>query len=207
MGCARRRRNAPNYSAKSIKGARRKPPARSTTSWTGISSKTSGWRRKPSRTNRQMADDYIRPLIGGLTLPEVQKQLVHKVERLYSELTKCKRRCGGKNGLIDHRNPRRTGRQVPVDLKSHRCNRRCRPHQCVPLSRTTIRLIHTGASHGSGEPIRVARSGAGKDDSGALGEAVGRRGWSQCRWCDICRRPGLVLCRPDSDCGATESGF
>jgi|GEM_PF-1354424 len=97
---------------------------------------------KTLKDYRQMADDYIRPLIGGLTLPEVKKQLVHKVEGLYSELSKCKRRCGGKNGLIDHRNPERTGRQVP-DLKGHRCNPRCLPHRCVPLARTTIRLIHT----------------------------------------------------------------
>jgi integrase len=44
----------------------------------------------------------IRPVLGGLQLREIQEQ-VEVLDELYAQLRLCRRLCGGRPGLADHR--------------------------------------------------------------------------------------------------------
>lgn len=70
---------------------------------------------------------HVRPFIGGLKAGALDAD---SLDSLYAELRRCQIHCKVR-GLIDHRT-----------LRAHACDERCRPHQCRPLSSSTIRQIH-----------------------------------------------------------------
>ena len=85
-------------------------------------------------------DRVIRPVLGSMRLRELEFR-VDILDVLYAELRRCRKLCGGKKGLIDHRplgRARRSGEQGP----GHSCDERCRPHQCRPLQASSIHQIH-----------------------------------------------------------------
>jgi integrase len=84
----------------------------------------------------------IRPVLGGIRLRELERR-VDVLDGLYAELRRCRKLCGGRKGLIDHRPPGRppqAGQETPT---GHVCDKRCRPHQCRPMEPATILQIHS----------------------------------------------------------------
>jgi integrase len=71
--------------------------------------------------------NHIRPALGPLQVSRLDGDLL---DRFYAQLRICRLRCGGK-ALIEHR------------LRGkHECDDRCRPHDCKPLSSSSIRATH-----------------------------------------------------------------
>lgn len=107
-------------------------------------------RRNPrtATTVDQLLDKYLETLDVGVTTHRMYTKYLEKhvrpfigrqkagaldadaLDSLYAELRRCQIHCKVR-GLIDHRTPR-----------AHDCDERCRPHQCRPLSSSTIRQIH-----------------------------------------------------------------
>jgi len=83
------------------------------------------------RSTHGMYTDYlrkhVRPFIGHLRAGAVDNEVL---DSLYRELRRCRTHCTDRTGT-DHRTPR-----------EHECDDRCRPHQCLPLSPTTVRHVH-----------------------------------------------------------------
>jgi hypothetical protein len=82
----------------------------------------------------------IRPVLGKMRLRELEIR-VDIFDVLYAELRRCRKLCGGKQGLVDHR-PLGRARKPGEDGPGHRCDERCRPHVCKPLEPASIRQIH-----------------------------------------------------------------
>src|SRR5215475_10231266 len=74
----------------------------------------------------------IRPVLGGLQLREIQDR-AEVLDGLYAALRRCRRLCGGKRGLVDHR-PVGQGRHRPGGEPDHECDQRCVPHRCKAAS-------------------------------------------------------------------------
>jgi integrase len=72
--------------------------------------------------------NHIRPVLGRLTLARVDGEVL---DSFYAELRRCRNRCDGRRGRVDHRTTR-----------DHECDERCRPHTCRPLAAATVRQIH-----------------------------------------------------------------
>ncbi len=72
-------------------------------------------------------DRHIRPVLGKLPVARLDPEVL---ESFYAALRRCRIRCHGKVE-VNHRTERR-----------HRCDERCRPHECRPLAASTIRQIH-----------------------------------------------------------------
>ena len=82
----------------------------------------------------------IRPVLGGLQLREIQDR-VEVLDELYAQLRRCRRLCGGRRGLVDHR-PVGQGRRRPDGEPDHQCDERCVPHRCQGASASAIHQIH-----------------------------------------------------------------
>ena len=82
----------------------------------------------------------IRPVLGGLQLREIQDR-VELLDELYARLRRCRRLCGGRRGLVDHR-PVGQGRRRPDGEPDHQCDQRCVPHRCHAASASGIHQIH-----------------------------------------------------------------
>jgi integrase len=82
----------------------------------------------------------IRPVLGGLQLREIQDR-VEVLDELYAQLRRCRRLCGGRRGLVDHR-PVGQGRRRPDGEPDHQCDERCVPHRCQAASASAIHQIH-----------------------------------------------------------------
>ena len=82
----------------------------------------------------------IRPVLGGLQLRQIQDQ-VELLDELYAQLRRCRRLCGGRRGLVDHR-PVGQGRRRPDGEPDHQCDERCVPHRCQGASASAIHQIH-----------------------------------------------------------------
>jgi integrase len=80
------------------------------------------------RTYEGYIERHIRPAFGHLPLGRVDGEVL---DSFYAQLRRCRLRCNRRQGLIDHRTPH-----------EHACDERCRPHQCSPLSASTVRQIH-----------------------------------------------------------------
>ena len=65
----------------------------------------------------------IRPVLGGLQLREIQDR-AEVLDGLYAALRRCRRLCGGRRGLVDHR-PAGRGRRQPDGEPDHECDERC----------------------------------------------------------------------------------
>ena len=85
-------------------------------------------------------DRVIRPVLGGLQLREIQDR-VEVLDELYAQLRRCRRLCGGRRGLVDHR-PVGQGRRRPDGEPDHECDERCVPHRCRGASASAIHQIH-----------------------------------------------------------------
>jgi integrase len=83
----------------------------------------------------------IRPVLGGMRLREVERR-VDVLDGLYAGLRQCRRLCGGRKGLVDHRRLGRA-RRPDEDEPDHECDARCRPHRCRPLETSSILQIHS----------------------------------------------------------------
>ena len=70
----------------------------------------------------------IRPVLGGLQLREIQDR-AEVLDELYAALRRCRRLCGGRRGLVDHR-PAGRGSRRPGGEPDHECDQRCVPHRC-----------------------------------------------------------------------------
>jgi len=82
----------------------------------------------------------IRPVLGGLQLREIQDR-VEVLDELYAQLRRCRRLCGGRPGLVDHR-PAGQGGRRPGGEPDHGCDERCVPHRCQGASASAIHQIH-----------------------------------------------------------------
>jgi integrase len=83
--------------------------------------------RTTHRMYTKYLEKHVRPFIGRLKAGAVDADAL---DSLYAELRRCRNHCTDRRG-VDHRTPR-----------EHVCDERCRPHECKPLSATTIRHIH-----------------------------------------------------------------
>jgi hypothetical protein len=79
-------------------------------------------------TYRGYAEKHIRPLLGTEKVGSLDAGVM---DSLYAELRRCRDHCKRNKGLVDHRTTRK-----------HECDDRCLPHECRPLSSSTIRQIH-----------------------------------------------------------------
>jgi integrase len=104
-------------------------------------------------TYRPLTETHIRPLIGRLKVGALRADIF---DSFYAELRRCRAHCD-RRPYIEHR----------TNL-THECDQRCGRHQCRPLSKATIRLVHvilTGALNGLcggldfHEPDRVTSAG------------------------------------------------
>jgi integrase len=96
-----------------------------------------------SRTTRRMYAKYlekhVRPFIGQLKAGSVDADAL---DSLYAELRRCRAHCTDRRGT-DHRT-----------AHEHNCDERCRPHECAPLSATTIRHVHFVLSGAFAKAVR-----------------------------------------------------
>jgi integrase len=83
--------------------------------------------RTTHRMYTRYLEKHVRPFVGRLKAGAVDPEVL---DSLYAELRRCRVHCTDRRGT-DHRTPR-----------EHVCDERCRPHDCKPLSSTTIRHIH-----------------------------------------------------------------
>lgn len=84
--------------------------------------------------------NHIRPALGHLSVGALDGELL---DTFYAQLRACRRRCGRKKGMIDHRTE-----------QEHDCDDRCTPHVCKPLQPATIRQIHWILSGALGRAVR-----------------------------------------------------
>jgi integrase len=84
--------------------------------------------RTTKRTYLGYSKKHIRPLLGKLQVGRVDGELL---DSFYAELRRCREHCDGGKSRVDHRT-----------TVQHECDDRCGPHQCKPLSASTIRQIH-----------------------------------------------------------------
>lgn len=82
---------------------------------------------KTLRNYRTYVRRHIQPFIGHIKVGGLGADAL---DSLYAECRRCQDHCGGRS-YVQHRTNR-----------SHDCDHRCRPHECTPLSATTIRHIH-----------------------------------------------------------------
>jgi hypothetical protein len=73
-------------------------------------------------------------------LREIQDR-VEVLDELYAQLRQCRRLCGGRRGLVDHR-PVGQGRRRPDGEPDHECDERCVPHRCKGASASAVHQIH-----------------------------------------------------------------
>lgn len=73
---------------------------------------------------------YIKPILGE---QPVRKIDVHTLESFYTELRRCRIRCDGKPFIEKHK----------ADGKHDCAKKKCEPHKCNPLAKSTVRQIHS----------------------------------------------------------------
>jgi integrase len=85
-------------------------------------------------------EETVRPALGdyGVGYLEQHPELL---DRLYAALGRCRRLCGGRRGLIDHRTSAR-GERLTAGTPDHECDERCRPHECRPAEPATVVEVH-----------------------------------------------------------------
>lgn len=83
----------------------------------------------------------IRPALGSYEIGHLE-QHPELLDKLYARLRKCRKLCGGRQGLVDHR-PAGRGKRKEDGTPDHECDERCRPHQCRGAEAATIYQIHS----------------------------------------------------------------
>lgn len=85
---------------------------------------------------RFLAESFIIPALGDIRLTVLAKPGPSRIDKFYAELRRCRRRCD-KKPFIEHR------KNCPSETDpDYRCDKRCKPHACKPLSGSTMRHIH-----------------------------------------------------------------
>ncbi len=119
-----------------------------------------------TRTSYRVAiENFIKPAVGDTSLSRLAQFGARPFEQLYAELRVCRRRCKGRT-FIDHRT-----------YREHKCDKRCAPHKCRPLSVSSVRECHAVLS-------------------GALNAAL-RWGWIAVNPLDAVKRPRQQHPQPD----------
>lgn len=85
---------------------------------------------------RFLADSFVIPALGNVRLTRLIQPGPSPIEKFYAQLRRCRRRCDGKP-FIEHRKGCPSGEDP-----DYRCDKRCNPHACKPLSGSTMRHIH-----------------------------------------------------------------
>jgi len=85
-------------------------------------------------------EETIRPALGDYRVGYLE-QHPELLDRLYAALGRCRRLCGGRRGLIDHRPPS-CGERLAAGTPDHECDGRCRPHECRPAEPATVAQVH-----------------------------------------------------------------
>jgi integrase len=94
----------------------------------------------------------IRPALGTIPVHDLEAR-PELLDRLYAELRRCWKLCGGRRGLIDHR-PAGRGKRLEDGTPDHECDARCRPHQCKPAAASTVAQIHAVIKRTLGYGVR-----------------------------------------------------
>lgn len=84
-------------------------------------------------------ENYIRPALGDLTLARLDGEIL---DSFYARLRTCRRYCGGRK-YTEH-----------WTARDHKCDKRCRPHECKPLADSSIRQIHNIVSGACKRAVR-----------------------------------------------------
>jgi integrase len=92
---------------------------------------------------RWLAETFVIPALGNTSLTKLVRVGPKAFEQLYAELRRCRRRCKGAGTFVEHRTP-----------KDPECDKRCKPHECVPLAATSIRKIHAVLSGAFSAAVR-----------------------------------------------------
>ena len=82
---------------------------------------------------RSLAEKFIIPALGDVPLTRLTRAGSKSIERLYADLRRCRRRCAG-NSFVEHHTVDGGGQ--------HKCDRRCKPHVCKPLAKSSLRQTH-----------------------------------------------------------------
>jgi integrase len=97
------------------------------------------------RGYRTYVERHVVPLIGGVKVGDLDADVL---DSFYAELRRCQDHCRGDHSVnhrtrAAHRCDEHEGAPCsPPDANCAACRRRCSPHQCRPLSDSTIRQIH-----------------------------------------------------------------
>src|SRR5215475_3991223 len=79
----------------------------------------------------------IPPALGDYGVGYLEQHHPKLLDRLYAALRRCRRSCGGRRGLIDHR-PAGRGKRLADGTPNHECDERCRPHECRPAEAAAL---------------------------------------------------------------------
>lgn len=95
------------------------------------------------RTYEGYIRNHIRPAIGDVPLTTLVRKSTDMLEGFYADLRGCRDRCSGRP-FIEHR-----------AAGPHDCDEaHCRPHQCQPLTPSSVRQIHAVLSAACGAAVR-----------------------------------------------------
>jgi integrase len=107
-------------------------------------------------TTRGMYRGYIertiRPALGDYEIGHLE-QHSELLDKLYAQLRRCRKLCGGRRGLVDHRSAGR-GKRKEDGTPDHLCDERCRPHQCRGAENATVAQIHAIIKGAFGYAVR-----------------------------------------------------
>jgi hypothetical protein len=106
---------------------------------------------------RLHVEEILRPALGGYGVGYLE-QHPELLDRLYAALGRCRRLCGGRRGLIDHRPPSRE-EWLASGTPGHECDDRCRPHRCQPAEPATIAQVQASIEGAFGCAVAVGVGG------------------------------------------------
>lgn len=94
----------------------------------------------------------IRPALGDYEVGHLE-QHPELLDKLYARLTQCRKLCGGRRGLVDHR-PAGRGKRNDDGTPDHLCDERCKPHRCRGAEAATVAQIHAIIKGAFGYAVR-----------------------------------------------------
>jgi integrase len=105
-------------------------------------------RAEHARSYELLIEKFIRPTLGDLTLPKLARLGPQVFERLYADLSRCRRRCNRRPFIEHHPRCRK------VAGTGDACNAGCKPHECTPLAPSSIRQVHAVLSGALSAAVR-----------------------------------------------------
>ena len=91
---------------------------------------------------------FIKPTFGDITLPKLARLGPQVFERLYADLSRCRRRCDRQPFTEHHARCRKAAGT------GDECNAGCKPHKCTPLAASSIRQVHAVLSGALSAAVR-----------------------------------------------------